>query len=284
MSSEDYKLSIVTVLHNSFSVIASCLNSIPAAAGGLSYEVIVVDNNSSDNGAHVVTSCCPEAVLLTNDRNLGFAAACNQGAARARGEFLLFLNPDVIADPGSIFTLVNEHTRQENPGGLTARMRYPEGKFQSTSRRFPTMNNLLFSRQSFWGRLVGSRGGKYTLEDYRETTAVEAVAGTMLMIRRDLFERQGKFDERFFLYMEDTDLSYRLKQNGFSNYFVPSAGGQHAWGTGSDASKIKRHCHHHYSMWKYFLKHYPNGFSLILLPLLLMINLIFVSILDLFRR
>ncbi len=284
MSAECYKLSIVTVLHNSSSVIEPCLESIAAAAPDLKYELIVVDNNSADNGPAIVADLFSDTVFITNRRNRGFAAACNQGANAAHGEFILFLNPDVVADPNSISTLVAEQAKQENPGAMTARMRHPGGAFQSTCRRFPTINNLLFSRQSILGRLLRKSPEIYTLADYSKTTTVEAVAGTMLLIGRDLFNRMGQFDERFFLYMEDTDLSQRLSQNGFQNYFVPSSGGQHAWGKGSDASKFKRHCHHHYSMWKYFLKHYPNGFSLILLPLLLMINLTLVSILDLFRR
>ena len=284
MKPDDCKLSVIIITHNSGSVIASCLDSVPPAAGGCTHEIIVVDNNSSDDSLSVATLHAPSARIIENDSNRGFAAACNRASETARGEFLLFLNPDVVADPGSIARMIDQHSSLKNPGVVAARMRFPDGKFQATCRKFPTIENLAFSRQSPLAKLFKREYAAYTYADSKSVLEVEAVAGTMLLIRAELFRKMGKFDERFFLYMEDTDLSLRLSLNKYSNYFLPDAGGQHAWGTGSTASQFKRYFHHHNSMWKYFLKHYPNGFSLILLPLLLMMNLILLSILSIFRR
>ena len=131
--------------------------------------------------------------------------------------------------------------------------------------------------------LSGSSGDgehRYTLPDYEKTTQVPAVAGTMVLVRKTLFERAGGFDERFFMFMEDTDLSLRIHRAGFHNLFVPSAGGVHDWGRGSRMSRYRRSWRHHYSLWQYFLKHEPNAFAIFLLPLFLLANWLLVSILP----
>ncbi|MCX6834819.1 MAG: hypothetical protein NTW07_06755, partial [candidate division Zixibacteria bacterium] len=119
-----------------------------------------------------------------------------------------------------------------------------------------------------------------TLPDFRETTEVPAVAATMTMVRRALFAEAGGFDKRFFMFMEDTDLSLRLHQLGHRNLFTPTAGGVHHWGKGARAGRTRRAYYHHVSLWKYFLKHFPNGFSVMLLPVLLLANFLLVTILS----
>jgi N-acetylglucosaminyl-diphospho-decaprenol L-rhamnosyltransferase len=100
------------------------------------------------------------------------------------------------------------------------------------------------------------------------------------MVRKELFDRLGGFDPRFFMFMEDTDLSLRVSQDGLRNFVVPSAGGAHAWGQGSRAGRLRRLRYHHFSLWRYFLKHYPNGFSVIVLPVLLTIHLLLSLLLS----
>ena len=124
----------------------------------------------------------------------------------------------------------------------------------------------------------------YTLGDCSETTEIPAVSATCLMVERDFFLSLGGFDERFFLFMEDTDLCLRIGQAGRKIYFVPEAGAVHRWGTGASVSLAKRSWHHHRSVWKYFLKHYPNGFSLFLLPALLFVNFILRAIAGPIRK
>jgi GT2 family glycosyltransferase len=93
-----------------------------------------------------------------------------------------------------------------------------------------------------------------------------------------LFDKVGRFDQRFFMFMEDTDLSLRLHQSKYANLFVPTAGGCHRWGGGSDVGRVRRLAYHHVSVWKYFMKHFPNGFSILPLPLLLLINFLGAAI------
>jgi GT2 family glycosyltransferase len=239
--------------------------------------LIIVDNASTDASLEEVERLTPSAHVVRNDRNVGFAAACNQGAEVARGEYLLFLNPDVVLDTGSVSILVAETQAHPKAGLISGRLRNPDGSFQATCRRFPTIGNMVFSRGSVLSRLLGraeSESGRYTLEDFAQTTEVPAVAATFVLIRRNLFDEIGRFDTRFFMYMEDTDLSFRLHLHDRVNLFVPSAGGTHRWGEGSGEGRIRRLWWHHHSVWKYFLKHIPNGFSVVVLPILLASNLI----------
>lgn len=242
----------------------------------LAYELIVVDNASSDNSPDTAAALFPSAVIERNERNLGFAAACNQGAAKATGEWLLFVNPDVTVDSAAIKTLLATALARPDAGLLSGRLRWPDGSFQPTCRRFPTPANMIFSRQSAFARIFGGNVGRgaYTLPDYDKVTEVPAVAGTFVMIARERFHKAGGFDERFFMYMEDTDLSLRLHQAGYVNLFVPQAGAVHDWGHGGAAGRLTRLWRHHVSVWKYFLKNFPNGFSVLVLPVLLLVNFV----------
>lgn len=240
----------------------------------MAYELILVDNDSSDAGPNKVRERFPESKLITNPTNRGFAAACNLGAGEADGEYLLFLNPDVQLDSGALETLIETARDTDRAGLVSGRLRNPDGSFQPSCRQFPTPGNMIFSRGSAWSRWFGAGGTspRYTLSDATETTSVPAVAAAMVVINRALFLSLHGFDERFFMYMEDTDLSYRLHLADYQNLFVPEAGGVHRWGCGSTAGRIRRLGYHHQSVWKYFLKHFPNGFSVLLLPLLLTVN------------
>lgn len=283
MSDACSTVSVVIVTCNSLPALNGCLEALHATPGSDRLELVVVDNASHDGSPEAVKERFPDCSILTNDKNRGFAAACNQGAQAAGGEYLLFLNPDVQIDPGAIDELLKAFEQFPEAGLVSGRLRFPDGTFQATCRNFPTVANLVFSRGSLFSRLFGEgidRKGRYTLSDYKATTEVPAVAATMLMVRRELFDRLGGFDPRFFMFMEDTDLSYRIFLHGRKNYVVPSAGGGHAWGSGSPAGRFRRQRLHHHSLWQYFLKHQPNGFSVIVLPVLLLFNLLFSMLLP----
>ncbi len=276
MTSPEPQVSIIVVTHNSLPALTLCLDSLVEEMLSIPCELIVVDNASEDASRDEVAKRFPRARIIANDSNLGFAAACNLGAKKATTEYLLFLNPDVQIDQDAVGKLQQVLDSRRDAGLVAGRMRFPDGQFQATCRRFPTAGNMLFSRGSVLSRLFGrgEQSSRYTLLDYAETTEVPAVAATMVMMKRKLFEDAGGFDTRFFMYMEDTDLSLRVSQAGYVNFFVPSAGGIHVWGQGSKAGKSSRRWQHHWSVWKYFLKHSPNGFSLIVLPAMLLLNLL----------
>lgn len=270
----DRSVSVIIVTHNSLPILRQCLECLQAAIATVAAEVIIVDNGSSDLSATVAAQLLPEARILTNRQNRGFAAAANQGAAIAANSFLLFLNPDMLIDADAVANLLRVYECGQPIGLVAGRTRSTDGSFLGNCRRFPTLKNIVFSRGSLISRLVpvGKNGMKYTLGDYPETTIVEAAGGMLVMIRRDLFHRLGGFDERFFMYMEDTDLSWRVQQAGFVNVFAPDAGGVHCWRQGSSTGKIRRLWYHHLSVWRYFGKQGTSVWQMIVLMPLLATN------------
>ncbi len=283
MQDSSVKVSIIIVTHNSLPVIETCLKHVQVAAEKIRHEIIVVDNDSSDNTPSFVKNFCPQAKLHLNRQNKGFASACNTGAELAESALLLFLNPDLFLDQPAIAELLNSHSRSDRVGAVVGRLRFPDGKFQPTCRQLPTMSNVLFSRRGVFG-LFSKANSRYTLPDYDEITSVPAAAGTLMMISRELFKRIGRFDERFFMYMEDTDLCKRLIMAGFKNYFVPSAGGVHDWGEGSKAGAVRRSFYHHLSVYKYFNKHRQDLAARFVLPLPLLVNFILVNLFAMIRK
>ncbi|UCD64193.1 MAG: glycosyltransferase family 2 protein [Candidatus Zixiibacteriota bacterium] len=278
--SDQHRVSVIIVTHNSLPALDDALGSLKKGLEKISgWQVIIVDNASSDEWQSCVRRHFPQAETIANRKNRGFAAACNLGAKIAGGEFLLFHNPDVQIDGDCIANLMATFEESPRAGAVVGRMRFEDGRFQATCRNFPTIRNLLFSRGSVLSFLWRDTS-EYTLGDYSELTEVPVVSGTLMMIRRDVFFSQAGFDERFFMYMEDTDLCLRLRQAGLRNYFVPSAGGIHLWGRGSQKGKTARQYYHHVSVWKFFVKHFPNGVSLLILPVILAVNLVLTWLLP----
>jgi N-acetylglucosaminyl-diphospho-decaprenol L-rhamnosyltransferase len=275
-------VSVIIVTFNSASTISVCLRRLKETTIGIPLQVIIVDNGSTDKTLELITPEIENPLILKNEKNIGFAAACNQGAKVSTGDYLCFLNPDTELDSDAIMKLLTVAKSTHYPGLISGRLRYPDGRFQANCRKFPTVTNLFFSRGSLLGRLfihrIKPESSVYTMPDYEMVTEIPAVAATFVLIKRDLFMRVHGFDPRFFMYMEDTDLSLRLHQRGCKNLFVPIAGAIHGFGRGSSAGS-RSWCHHQ-SVWKYFLKHCPNGFSLILLPVLLSVNFLLSAIIP----
>jgi len=283
LSEEALQVSSIIVTHNSMPAFGGCLTALSKAVVGITHELIIVDNGSGDNSIETALKFFPNANIIRAGKNIGFARGCNLGAKEAKGEYLLFINPDVVIDKEAVNILLKTAKKNRSAGMLAGRLRFENGEFQPTCRNFPTIPNMLFSRGSFLKYLVSSKDYRhylYTLPDFSETTPVPSVAATLILIDRERFRKIGSFDERYFLYMEDTDLSLRLDQAGFENLYVPQAGAIHLWGKGSKEGKYFRYTRHHYSIWQYFLKHYPNGFSILLLPVLLIINFLGILILP----
>jgi GT2 family glycosyltransferase len=276
----------IVVTFNSEDSIVPCLNALASEIESVGGEIILFDNHSSDATVKIVRSRFPAVHIHESDRNVGFAAANNAASKSATGKYLLFANPDMTIDRGALNKLLETIQGRTDAGAVVARMRNPDGSFQPTARMLPTMKNIFFSRGSVLSAGAGSilPANGYTLGDYKQTTEVPAASATCLLIEREVFHSLRGFDERFFLFMEDTDLCLRIEQSARKIYFVPEAGAVHRWGTGSSISALKRSWYHHRSVWKYFVKHYPNGFSLFLLPVFLFINFMIRAIIGPIRK
>jgi GT2 family glycosyltransferase len=208
---------IVIVNWNSRSLLRECLSALDQSSIADMLNVIIVDNASTDGSADGLMTRRVRLDLVLNPENRGFAAACNQGAARGHSALVLFLNPDVRVDPD---TIANAARYLDDPvncgvGILGIQLVDPDGRVQRRCAREPTTSGLLL-QSLFLDRICPTLvpGHFLTEWDHADTRPVDQVMGAFLMIRRHLFERLDGFDERFFLYYEDVDLCLAARQAG----------------------------------------------------------------------
>ncbi|MBN2226879.1 MAG: glycosyltransferase family 2 protein [candidate division Zixibacteria bacterium] len=267
-------IAAIVVTYNSSSCIIPCLEALEREIADCGGDILVFDNNSSDDTTKRIKAAMPEMRVYESPRNLGFAEANNKALDMIDGRYVLFVNPDTVMDEGSLRQLLKAIKETDDAGAVVGRMRNPDGSFQPTCRKVPNTRNIFFSRGSVLSKLgIPARNGNtYTLGDFATKTEVPAAAATCMLVERELFEQIGGFDNRFFLFAEDIDLSIRIRQNQRKVYFVPEAGALHLWGEGANVSPVRRSWHHHVAVWKFFMKHYPNGFSLLVLPAALFVN------------
>lgn len=219
------RASIIIVSYNSASYLKACLDSILAQISDKD-ELIVVDNGSSDGSAALVAESYPQ-VQLIRSTNLGYAAGNNHGARAAQGEFLVFLNPDTSLETGTIDALLAPFVSQPDIGMTTARivlMHDPE--------HINTCGNTMH-----YSGLTYCRGAGRHKADFARSSDVDAVSGAAFAIRRSLFEQLGGFDERFFMYVEDTDLSWRVHMAGMRCFYVADAIVRHDYRPGLSPQK-----------------------------------------------
>ena len=219
------KLSVIVVNYRVRYFLELCLHSVEKAVEGVEAEIIVVDNHSGDESLAYLRPRFPGVLFLANEENLGFARANNRALEQARGEYILILNPDTILPEDSVHQCLAFMMATPGIGGLGVRMIDGSGRFLKESRRgFPTpwvgfcrLSGLstLFPRSRYFAG--------YYLGHLPADTAHPApvLSGACLWVSRAVLEKTGYFDPQFFLYAEDIDLSYRIEQAGFTNYYTP---------------------------------------------------------------
>ncbi len=218
-------LSIIIVNYNVKYFLEQCLYAVDRSTCR-DVEIIVVDNNSSDGSVPYLQPRFPQVQFIRNRNNLGFAKACNQGFRVARGAHILFLNPDTIIAEDSLNTCISFFEREPKAGAVGVRMIDGGGKFLKESKRsFPGPITSLFKLSGLARLFPRSRFfSRYHLGHLaeNETHEVDVLAGAFMMVRKDVLEKTGSFDETFFMYGEDVDLSYRIQKSGFKNYYLPA--------------------------------------------------------------
>lgn len=234
------KVSIIIVSYNTSGMLRECLQSVFENETGHRVETIVVDNASRDDSVKMVREEFPQVVLIANSWNAGFAAGVNLGYTRATGKYVFLLNPDARLQPGAIERSVDFMERHPECGLCGARLLNPEGGLEPSARRFPgALNKFLiisglstrYPHSRFFGR------ADYLYRDHRQVMEVDWVPGTFSAIRAGLIEQLGFFDERFYLYYEETDLCLRAKRAGWKIYFIPDAEVVHEGGGSSKTRK-----------------------------------------------
>ena len=217
------KLSIVIVNYNVEHFLEQCLYSVRKAIKDIDAEVFVVDNNSVDGSLRMLREKFPEVILIDNKQNLGFSKANNQAIRQSKGEYVLLLNPDTVVEDDTFHKVLLFMDSHPDGGGLGVKMVDGKGKFLPESKRgLPTPLTAFYKIFGF-SRLFphSKRFSKYHLGylDKDHIHEVDVLAGAFMLMRRSVLEVTGLLDEDFFMYGEDIDLSYRIVQAGYKNYY-----------------------------------------------------------------
>lgn len=220
------KLTIVIVNYNVKHYLCQCLHSVRRALSGISGEVIVVDNASTDGSVEELRSSFPEVRFIANAENCGFAKANNQAIREAKGEYVLLLNPDTVLGEEVLDECVAFMDSHSSAGAVGVKMLKADGGFAWESRRgVPTPMTSFFKMIGLCRLFPKSRlFGKYYMRylDEGDSARIEIVSGAFMMLRHSALDEVGLLDETFFMYGEDIDLSYRLLKSGYKNFYLPS--------------------------------------------------------------
>jgi GT2 family glycosyltransferase len=188
-------------------------------------DIFVVDNNSPDGSVEMIKSEFPRVKLITNGFNAGFAAANNQAIRLSEGRFILLLNPDTVVEADTFSKCIDFMKKKSDAGAIGIRMVNGEGRFLPESKRaLPTPVTAFFKSFGFSSLFPNSQFfNRYYMPQIAilETSFTEVISGAYMFMRREVLNKAGLLDEDFFMYGEDIDLSYRLLQTGYRNYYLP---------------------------------------------------------------
>lgn len=217
-------LSVIIVNYNVKYFLEQCLHAVLGATNEVKTEVIVIDNQSTDDSLAYLLPKFPQVKFIRNHTNTGFGKACNRGLEEANGEYILFLNPDTLVAEDSFSKCICFFENNPACGALGVKMIDGSGAFLKESKRaFPSPLTSLFKlfglSQLFPTSKLFSRYHLGHL-DKEKNHEVDVLAGAYMMIKKNVLAGVGSFDEAFFMYGEDVDLSYRIQKAGYKNYYL----------------------------------------------------------------
>ena len=235
------ELSVIIVSFNVREFLKHCLLTVKKASENIDCEIFVVDNNSADGSGNMVEREFPEIILIKNEINSGFSAANNQAIKLSKGRFILLLNPDTLVEHDTFEKCITFMNTHPDAGALGVRMINGDGTFLPESKRaLPTPGTAFFKSFGFSYLFPASViFNRYYLThiDSFETSVTEVISGAFMFIRKETISRTGLLDEDFFMYGEDIDMSYRMLQTGYNNYYFPETQIIHFKGSSTDREK-----------------------------------------------
>jgi len=234
-------LSIIIVNYKSEKYLGKCVSSIKERILNVGYEIIIVNNDATDLEAQL-----PKDIKLINSgENTGFGAGCNLGAKSARGEIICFLNPDTEIVSNNFSGAICEFTKDNELAIIGSKLISEDGKTQEW---------IAGEEVTIWSTLMNNFGYKRDKKIWESTVPVKCawVSGAAMFIRKDIFDKLGGFDEKFFMYFEDIDLCRRARQLSYKVLYFPEFVVKH-FGGGSFTSKIKQKKYYHKAQFRYFL-------------------------------
>lgn len=258
------KLSVIIVNFNVKAFLQNCLLSVRKSLEDIPSEIIVVDNASDDGSVEIIKKNFPDVKLIELSENLGFSKANNIGLKIAKGEYICLLNPDTIVEEDTFNTMIQFMESHPEAGMAGCKILNPDGTFQLACRRsFPTPwvaftkifgLSALFPKSKLFARY------NLTYLDENQTYEVDAISGSFMFLRMDVYEKVGGLDESFFMYGEDLDWCFRIKEAGFKIYYVHSTKIIHFKGESTKRSNIDEVKHFYNAMRLFVRKHFSGSF------------------------
>lgn len=259
MNTERIDVSVIILNWNTRDLLAQCLRSVYDTISDLKFEAIVVDNASMDGSVEMVCRAFPQVRLITNAENLGFARANNQAMAASYGRFMLLFNSDAIATPGAVQALVGLADREPHAGIIGAQLLNPDGSFQASHTPFPNLWQeflvLTGLGRLLRGRWHPSRGP----EEDKGPQIVDYIEGACMLVRRAAFEDVGGMDEGYFMYADEVDWCYTMRQKDWQVWYQPVAKVIHLGSASSRNRRPQREGDLYRSRVRFFRKHYGNN-------------------------
>jgi GT2 family glycosyltransferase len=257
-------LSIIIVNYNVKEFLQNLIHSIEKASLNLTKEIIIVDNASDDGSVEFIGEKFPQIKLLANKKNLGFGKANNIGLGQAVGKYILLVNPDTLVAEDTFEKMIEFFESNSEVGLAGCKILNPDGTLQLACRRsFPgpwtsftkvTGLSSLFPNSKIFARY------NLTYLDENKTYEVDAISGSFMMMRKEVYEKVGGFDEQFFMYGEDLDLCYRIQKSGFKIYYVHSAQIIHYKGESTKRSSLDETKVFYNAMHLFVKKHLSTSF------------------------
>ena len=271
-------VSIIVVSFNTKKLTIECINSVNRYTKACLFEVIIIDNSSTDGSQEEIQKLAKRnrnLQLIRSKENLGFGGGNNIGMKKAEGRYILLLNSDTVLHEDSISKMVKWMDANSNVGVSTCKLTYLDGSTQSTGGHFPTLPrvvswSLFLDDIPLWRELFGSYHPNSAF--YNKTKPLDWVTGAFMLIKRDAYNQVGGFDTKFFMYTEDVEYSYRFKKKGWPVWFVPITSVTHIGGASSSGEGVRfaggalgkeRSLVGEYEGLKLFYKkHYPENFDI----------------------
>jgi GT2 family glycosyltransferase len=271
------ELSILLVNFNDRVHLGDCLTSVIESASGFDYEIVIVDNNSSDRSVEFIQKNFPRARLLSNNENFGFSKGNNQAIKQSRGAFILFLNTDTVIDPGALNLLLQKLKSNPELGAIGPALFPRKNVYQVSFGRRVNFLSQVFQKYFFNGyyRLI--------LKISQREREVGWLSAACLLVRRQALEEAGFFDENFFLYFEDIDLCFRVKKRGWKLIYLPAARVFHAGGTTTTTKRLQSRYEYRRSQIYFYQKH-NSKISLFLFRFYLRLNFWVLSLKGSFSK
>jgi N-acetylglucosaminyl-diphospho-decaprenol L-rhamnosyltransferase len=262
-------LSVIIVNWNTRDLLERCLRSVYETVSETTFEVIVIDNASSDGSRHMVRERFPQVRILANGENVGFARANNQAAMVSEGRYLLLLNSAALLQAGTVQALRDLAKTQPYAGVTGAQLRNPDGSFQASHSPFPTLwrEILILSGLGRW--LFGRQYPSHGPDENRGPQEVDYVEGACLLVRHEAYTAVGGLDEGYFMYAEDVDLCRTMRQQGWQVWYQPAAVVTHLGGGSSASRRPEREADLYASRVRFFRKHYGPFAAWLLVTLIL---------------